>query len=70
MFRKDQPVIIHSLGPQYQDEEYKATVVGVAVKDILGPHIYIVRLDEYIPGLSFDYDYVTLTGACIKAQNE
>lgn len=67
MFKEDQEVVLHSLGPDHGNKEYGAIIRGIYSKmgDSPGHTFYIVELVDTIDP-SYLYSCAVFSDACIK----
>jgi hypothetical protein len=67
MYKEEQEVVIHSLGPEHGDAEYAAVIRGIYAKmgDATGYTFYIVELVDTIDP-NYAYSCAVFSDACIK----
>lgn len=65
---KGTPIIVHSLGANYIGKEFRGEIAGISVNGgEVFPHHYIVKMiDRFIDDGYYPYDYITITGSCIR----
>ena len=70
-YKQHDRVIIHSLGPSYEGQEFKGRIVGLAVDyDGRAPaSIWIIELDNP-EEMNWSFSCVTMPGACLKADED